>query len=1055
MNRFTHFFIDRPIFAAVLSILIVLVGGISVIGLPIAQYPEIAPPSVQVRATYPGASAKVLSETVATPLEQEINGVEDMLYMSSQSSNDGVMQLTITFNQGTDLDKAQVQVQNRVALAEPRLPEEARRQGIVVRKRSPDLSLVINLTSPNKRYDNVYMTNYALLQIRDSLARVPGVGDITLFGGREYSMRVWLNPDEVASRNLTASDVVAAIREQNVQVAAGVIGAPPNANQPDFQYTVMTQGRLSDPNQFGDIVIQTGRQGQLTRLKDVARIELGSKDYNSELLLDGEHSVGLAIFQMPGSNAIDTKKAILVELEKLKQRFPEGLDYLMSYDTVIFVQQSIEKVFTTLIEAILLVVVVVLVFLQTWRATIIPMLAVPVSLIGTFAVMAAMGLSLNTLSLFGLVLAIGIVVDDAIVVVENVERNLTLGMRAREATRQAMNEVVGPIVATALVLVAVFIPTTFITGVSGAFYKQFALTISVSTVISAFNSLTLSPALCALLLDQDHRQPDWPTRLMNGLFGWFFRVFNRCFEWLGNSYAWLVKRLIRIGALVMVLYIALNGLNFLLFDKVPTGFIPAQDMGYLIVYAQLPDAASLDRTESVIRQASNIILDTPGVAHVNAYAGFSVLAGGSQSNAGTLFTRLTSPDERAGHPELQADALVTELQKRLSRIDGAFVAVFAPPPVRGLSTVGGFKLQIQDRTNQGSQELSRVTNDIIAKAGSLPGMARVFTTFRSNVPQLFVDVNRSFAKSIGVPLANIFQTLQVYLGSLYVNDLNLYGRTYQVTAQADASYRTQARDIANLKTRNDSGSMVPLGSLIKVDSSTGPDRIPHYNIFPSAEINGITLPGVSTGDSIEVMEKLLKAELPPSMAFEWTELSLQQILAGNTAAIIFPLSVVFVFLALAAQYESWSLPFAVILIVPMCLLSSMAGIWLRGMDNNIFTQVGFIVLVGLASKNAILIVEFARRRQEAGRDRRTAAIEAARLRLRPIIMTSLAFIMGVFPLVNSTGAGGEVRRILGTAVFSGMLGVTLFGLLLTPVFYVVVRYFAERDGRTDKPEKAA
>jgi multidrug efflux pump len=1044
MNRFTHFFIDRPIFASVLSILIVLLGTIALIGLPIAQYPEIAPPSVQVKAIYPGASAEVLAGTVATPLEQEINGVEDMLYLSSQSSNDGVMQLTITFKQGTNLDKAQVLVQNRVALAEPRLPEEVRRQGISVRKRSPDLSLVINLTSPNRRYDSVYMTNYALLQIRDAIARVPGVGDIFIFGAREYSMRIWLDPNKVAARNLTAGDVVQAIREQNVQVAAGVIGAPPSRGQTDFQYTVLTQGRLSEPGQFADIVIKTGREGQITRLRDVARIELGSKDYSAELQLDGDPSVGLAIFQMPGSNALDTKKAVIETMEKLKERFPEGLDYLLSYDTVVFVQQSIEKVIATLFEAILLVVVVVLVFLQTWRATLIPMLAVPVSLIGTFAVMAALGLSLNTLSLFGLVLAIGIVVDDAIVVVENVERNMALGMKAREATRRAMDEVVGPIIATALVLVAVFIPTTFITGVSGAFYRQFALTIAVSTVISAFNSLTLSPALCTLLLDREHHDPDPPTRLINAILGGFFRGFERAFNRLGEGYARLVARLIRVGAVVMVLYALLNGLNFLAFDKVPTGFIPAQDMGYLIVYAQLPDGASLDRTQAVIREASRIIRATPGVAHVNAYAGFSVLGGGNQSNAGTLFTRLTNPELRADQPQLQSDPLVNTLQQRLSVIDDAFVAVFAPPPVRGLSTVGGFKLQIQDRSNRGPQELAHITNDIIAKASALPGMTRVFTTFRAGVPQLFVDVDRSLAKSIGVPLANVFQTLQIYLGSLYVNDLNLFGRTYQVSAQADAQFRASPGDITALKTRNLAGDMVPLATLVKVDSIAGPDRIPHYNLYPAAEINGITLPAVSSGQSIAMMEKLLAAELPPTMGFEWTELSLQQILAGNTAAIIFPLSVVFVFLALAAQYESWSLPLAVILIVPMCLLSSMAGIWLRGMDNNIFTQVGFIVLVGLASKNAILIVEFAKRRQEAGLGRREAAIEAARLRLRPIVMTSLAFIMGVFPLVISTGAGGEVRRILGTAVFSGMLGVTLFGLLLTPVFYVIVRHFAER-----------
>jgi multidrug efflux pump len=1049
MTRFTHFFIDRPIFASVLSILIVLIGTLSLIRLPIAQYPEIAPPSVQVRAVYPGANAQVLAETVATPIEQEVNGVEDMLYMSSQSTSDGVMQLTITFKPGTNLDKAQVLVQNRVTLAEPRLPEEVRRQGISVRKRSPDLSLVINLISPDRRYDNVYLTNYALLQIKDTLARQPGVGDIFLFGAREYSMRVWLNPERIAALNMTASDVVRAIREQNVQVAAGVIGQPPTPGPTDFQFTVTTQGRLTHENEFADIVIKTGENGQITRLKDVARIELASKDYGSELFLDGEHSVGLAVFQLPGSNAIDTKKAIIKAMEELKQRFPAGLDYVLSYDTVVFVEQSIEKVIKTLFEAILLVVVVVLVFLQNWRATVIPMLAVPVSLVGTFAIMSALGLSLNTLSLFGLVLAIGIVVDDAIVVVENVERNMALGMRAREATRKAMDEVVGPIIATALVLVAVFLPTAFITGVSGAFYKQFGLTIAVSTVISAFNSLTLSPALCAVLLDAEHSEKkDWLTRLVDFLFGWFFRLFNWVFEKFREGYARLVGRLIRFSVVVLALYAALNGLNFLAFEKVPTGFIPPQDQGYLVIYAQLPDAASLERTEAVIKKATKIILDTEGVKRVNAYAGFSILSFASQSNAGTLFARLKDPEERTGHPDQTADAILAKLQGRLMGIEDAYIAVFAPPPVRGLSNVGGFKLQIQDRSNAGPAELEHVTNDIIAKAGKEPGMARLFTTFRAGVPQLYVDVDRSFAKSIHVALSDIFDTLQIYLGSLYVNDLNLFGRTYQVVAQADAKFRAKPGDIAALKTRNRDGDMVPLGSLMKVKEITGPAQMPHYNLFPAAELNGITLPGVSSGQAIATMERVLKAELPPTMGYEWTELSLQQILAGNTAAIIFPLSVVFVFLALAAQYESWSLPFAVILIVPMCLLSSMAGVWLRGMDNNIFTQVGFIVLVGLASKNAILIVEFAKRRQESGLARREAAVEAARLRLRPILMTSFAFIMGVFPLVVSTGAGAEARRILGTAVFSGMLGVTLFGLLLTPVFYVVVRWLVERRRET-------
>jgi hydrophobe/amphiphile efflux-1 (HAE1) family protein len=1044
MNRFTHFFIDRPIFASVLSIVIVIVGGLALIGLPIAQYPEIAPPTVLVSTSYPGANAQVVAETVATPIEQEVNGVEDMLYMSSQSTNSGSMALTITFKPGTDLDKAQVLVQNRVALAEPRLPQEVSRQGISVKKRSPDLSLVVNLVSPDKRYDSVYLSNYALLQIKDTLARLPGVGDIAIFGARDYSMRLWLNPEKIAARNLTASDVVNAIREQNIQVAAGVVGQQPAKENTDFQYTVTTLGRLMEAEQFADIVIKKGADGQVTRLKDVARIELGAKDYNSGLLLDGEPSVGLAVFQMPGSNALETRKAVLETMEKLKPRFPEGLDYTLVYDTVVFVQQSIDAVAKTLFEAILLVVLVVIIFLQNWRATIIPLLAVPVSLIGTFAVMSALGLSLNTLSLFGLVLAIGIVVDDAIVVVENVERHIALGLSAREATRKAMEEVVGPIIATALVLVAVFIPTAFITGVSGAFYKQFALTIAVSTVISAFNSLTLSPALCALLLDRAHGDKDWFSRLFDRLFGWFFIRFNRFFDSFSEGYARLVGRLIRMTAVVLVLYAGLNGLNLLAFEKVPTGFIPQQDQGYLILYAQLPDAASLSRTQEVVQQASKIVMKTEGVNHIIAYAGYSFLAGANQSNVATMFARLAPFEQRAGHPELHADAIVKKLQQNLGQIEGAFISAFPPPPIRGMSVVGGFKLQIQDRSNAGVDALQQVTNEMLAKGNQQPGMAGLFTTFRAGVPQLFLDVDRTRAKSMDVPLKEVFDTLQIYLGSLYVNDFNSFGRTYQVVAQADSEFRMKPEDIAELKTRNMQGGMVPLGSLMAVKEITGPDKITRYNMYPTAEINGSTLPGVSSGQAIEVMDKLMNAELPPGFGFEWTELSLQQVLAGNVALLVFPLSVIFVFLALAAQYESWSLPFAVILIVPMCILSSLAGVWLSNMDNNIFTQIGFIVLVGLASKNAILIVEFAKRRQEGGLNHFDAAVEASRIRLRPILMTSFAFIMGVFPLVVAQGAGAESRRLLGTAVFSGMLGVTLFGLLLTPVFYVIAQALAKR-----------
>jgi len=1044
MNRFTHFFIDRPIFAAVLSIVIVMVGGLALLGLPIAQYPEIAPPTVVVSAAYPGANAQVVAETVATPIEQEVNGVEDMLYMSSQSTNSGSMALTITFKPGTNLDKAQVLVQNRVALAEPRLPEEVTRQGISVKKRSPDLSLVVNLVSPDKRYDSVYLSNYALLQIKDTLARLPGVGEILIFGARDYSMRLWLNPAKIAARSLTANDVVNAIREQNIQVAAGVVGQQPTQESTDFQYTVSTTGRLMKAEQFADIVIKQGDDGQVTRLKDVARIELGAKDYNSGLLLDGEPSVGLAVFQLPGSNAVDTKKAVMDTMEKLKPRFPEGLDYVVIYDTVVFVQQSIGAVVKTLFEAMLLVVLVVVLFLQNWRATIIPLLAVPVSLIGTFAVMSALGLSLNTLSLFGLVLAIGIVVDDAIVVVENVERHIALGLSARDATRKAMDEVVGPIIATSLVLVAVFVPTAFIIGVSGAFYKQFALTIAISTVISTFNSLTLSPALCALLLDRAHGDKDGFTRLVDHLFGWFFVRFNRFFDSFSQGYARLVGRLIRMAAVVLVLYVGLNGLNFLAFEKVPTGFIPQQDQGYLILYAQLPDAASLARTQEMAQQATRIILETKGVKHVIAYAGFSLLSGASQSNVATMFATLDDFEQRAGHPELHANAIIESLKQRLAPVESAHIAVFAPPPIRGMSSVGGFKLQVQDRSNAGVDALQNTVNELIAKGNQQPGLVGLFTTFRAGVPQLFLDVDRTRAKSMDVPLKEVFDTLQIYLGSLYVNDFNSFGRTYQVMAQADSEFRMKPADIAELKTRNRQGGMVPLGSLMAVKEITGPDKITRYNMYPTAEINGSTLPGISSGDAITMMNKLMAAELPPGFDFEWTELSLQQVLAGNVAFLVFPLSVIFVFLALAAQYESWSLPFAVILIVPTCILSSMAGVWLSGMDNNIFTQIGFIVLVGLASKNAILIVEFAKQRQESGLSRFDAVVEASKIRLRPILMTSFAFILGVFPLVIAQGAGAESRQLLGTAVFSGMLGVTVFGLLLTPVFYVVAQGLSQR-----------
>jgi multidrug efflux pump len=1044
--RFAHIFIDRPIFAAVLSIVIVIVGAIALVNLPIASYPEIAPPTVQVTASYPGANAKVVAETVATPIEQEVNGVENMLYLSSQSTATGQMALTITFKLGTDLDTAQVLVQNRVALAEPRLPEEVRRLGVTVRKRSPDLTLIVNLISPDGRYDDVYLSNYALLQVKDTLARLPGVGDITLFGARDYSMRLWLDPEKLASRELTAGDVVRAVREQNMQVAAGVMGQPPVPAGNDLQLTLTTQGRLVEAGEFADIIVKTGAQGQVTRLKDVARVDLGAKDYSSITYLDGKPTAGIGIFQLPGSNALETKEAVMAAMESLKARFPEGLDYRIVFDTTVFVEESIAAVAQTLFEAILLVILVVVVFLQNWRAALIPMLAVPVSLIGTFAVMAALGFSLNNLSLFGLVLAIGIVVDDAIVVVENVERNIALGLAPREATRKALDEVSGPVIATALVLSAVFIPTAFIGGISGQFYRQFALTIAVSTVISAFNSLTLSPALAALLLSPHHAKKDRVTRVLDRVLGWFFRGFNTVFDKTTAIYGRLVGRLIRLSAVAALLYLGLIGLTYLGFNTVPTGYIPQQDQGFLVLYAQLPDAASFERTEAVVNRATAIALKTPGVKSTVAITGWSLLSGTNTSNAGTLFVTLDRFQDRED-PRLYAEAIAADLRQTLAEIQEAYIAVFSPPPVRGMSSIGGFKLQVQDRGGAGLEALQAATDQLIAAGNAQPGLVGLFTSFRANVPQLYLDVDRTQAKSMGVPLTDIFETLQVYLGSLYVNDFNRFGRTYQVTAQADAQFRVKPEGIAQLKTRNAEGAMVPLGTLVSIREITGPDRVIHYNLYPSAEINGNQAPGVSSGEAIAMMEALANQNLPSSMGFEWTELTYQQILAGNTAIYIFPLCVLFVFLVLAAQYESWSLPLAVILIVPMCLLFAIGGVWLRGTDNNILTQIGLVVLVGLASKNAILIVEFARAREASGLSRRAAAIEASQLRLRPILMTSFAFILGVLPLVTSSGAGAELRQALGTAVFSGMLGVTFFGLLLTPVFYVVIRAWVEHGHR--------
>ena len=1043
--NFSQFFITRPIFAGVLSVLLVLVGGISLFRLPVSEYPEVAPPTVVVRAIYPGASPEVIAETVSTPLEKEINGVENSIYMASQATSDGVMTLTVTFKLGTDLDKAQVQVQNRVAQAEPRLPEEVRRLGVTTLKSSPDLTMVVHLLSPDGRYDDIYVRNYATLQVKDVLARIPGVGQVQVFGSGDYSMRVWLDPDKVAARGITAGDIVLAIQGQNAQVAAGGIGGQPLDGKLETQLIINAKGRLVGEEEFGRIIIKKGPNGELVKLRDVARIELGASEYSLRSLLNNKSAVAIPIFQQPGSNAIQLSTDVRAAMARLKEEFPQGLEYAVVYDPTVFVRRSIESVVITLLEAIVLVVIVVIVFLQTWRASIIPLAAVPVSLIGTFAVMAAFGFSINALSLFGLVLAIGIVVDDAIVVVENVERNIATGLDPLAATRRAMSEVTGPIVATALVLCAVFVPTAFISGLTGQFYKQFALTIAISTVISAFNSLTLSPALCAVLLRGHQEKKDWFTRALDFGLGWFFRPFNRFFDWAANGYRRAVARIIRLAVIALILYGGLIFLTAKLFDKVPAGFVPVQDKQYLVAFAVLPEAASLDRADDVIRRMSEIALAHPGVADSVAFPGLSINGFTNSSNAGIVFVGLKPFEERTA-PDQSGPAIAQALNMKFGAIKDAFIACVPPPPVNGIGTIGGFKLQVEDRAALGYTALYNATNDLVNKARGTPGLDpfQTFTSFTVNTPQLFADVDWTKASALGVTKTEISQALQVYLGSVYVNDFNRFGRAYQVVVQADAKFRKRAEDIVRLKVRNISGEMVPLGTLIKVREGSGPDRAMHYNSYLSAEINSAPAPGYSSGQAEEIMQKLAAETLPKGMTPEWTELTYQKILAGNTAVYIYPLCLLLVFLVLAAQYESFRLPLAIILIVPLCLLAALAGVWLTDGDNNIFTQIGLIVLVGLACKNAILIVEFAKVKQDHGASPADAAVEAARLRLRPILMTSIAFIAGVWPLVASHGAGAEMRHAMGVAVFSGMIGVTFFGLLLTPVFYVVVMKFGRR-----------
>jgi len=1129
-----HFFVDRPIFATVLAAVILIVGGVALSGLPIAQYPEVAPPTISIQTVYPGAGAQVVADTVTTPIEQEVNGVEHMLFMASQSTDDGQAVIDVTFAPGADIDQAQVLTQNRVSVALAKLPDEVKRQGVTTRKKSPSILLCVNLFSPDGTVDQLYMSNYALLQIKDAIARLEGVGDVSFLGARDYSMRIWLDPDKLASRGIAAADVVRQLRGQNVPVAAGRLGQEPAAAGTEFQLPVTASGRLLTAEQFEDVVVKTGPRGGLTdgerfvsggaivRLRDVGRAELGARSYDMSSRLDGRESVTIAVFQRPGSNALATAAAVRGEMDRLAADFPPGLAHAIHYDTTVFVEESVHEVWKTLFEAVVLVFVVVLLFLQNWRATIIPMVAVPVSLVGTFAVLALLGFSLNNLSLFGLVLAIGIVVDDAIVVVEAVERLVASGLSAREAARRALDEVAGPVVAIALVLSSVFVPTAFIGGISGQFYRQFALTIAASTVISAFNSLTLSPALCAVLL-ADHApgaagggggvsrreplppagialvcgllatwlledrlvlrlglaaagMPDewrvWGVRLavfaagtlagriaapaVNLLMQACFRAFNLFFDLTTGAYGAAVGLLLRASIVVVGLYAVLMALTYYGFTTVPVGFIPEQDKGYLVVSALLPDGASVERTEPVIAELTRLARDVPGVAHVISVSGYSLLANTTLSNAGGMFVLLEPFAKRRVDPALSARAILRTLRTRFGAVRDAAVVAFNAPPVEGVGNTGGFKLQVRDRTAEGPEALEAAVTTLAEAAGAQPGLTGVFSGFRGRGPRLFVDVDREKAREQGIDVADVNQTLQIYLGSAYVNDFTAFGRNWPVTVQADQPFRMRATDIGRLQVPNAAGEMVPLATLVTVRDASGPAIVNHYNMLPSADLTGSTQPGTSSGDAIAILESLASpsgpAALPRGMDFQWTDLSLQQILAGDTAIYVFLLGTVFVFLVLAAQYESWSLPLAIILIVPMCLLAAIAGVWIAGLDNNIFTQIGLLVLVGLAAKNAILIVEFAKRRQDEGLPAARAVLEAAVQRLRPILMTSLAFILGVVPLLLGRGAGAEMRVSLGTAVFSGMLGVTVFGIFFTPVFYSVVMRLS--GGRAAAPPPA-
>lgn len=1120
-----RFFVDRPVFATVLSLVIVLMGGVAMMQLPIAQFPEVAPPTIQVTAMYPGANSQVVADTVAAPIEQEINGVERMLYMSSRCTNDGLMSLDVSFELGTNIDQAQVLVQNRVAIAEAKLPEEVRRQGIVTKKKSPSILLAVNLISSEAHYDQLYLSNFATIEVRDSLMRIPGVGDVGMLGARDYAMRVWLDPEKLAVRNMTAIDVLQALREQNVQIAAGRIGQSPAPEGQDFQFAINTKGRLLDANQFNDIVVKTGEGSELVRLGDVARTELGARSYDVSSTLDGKPSITMAVFQLPGSNALKTAQLIRDEMARLKStRFPTGVDFAIVYDTTIVVDESVHEVYKTLFEAFVLVFIVVILFLQDWRATLMPMIDVPVSLIGTLAVMQMLGFSLNNLSMLGLVLAIGIVVDDAIVVVENIERWMAKGLPAREATIKAMAEITGPVIAITLVLSSVFIPTIFIAGIPGKFFQQFALTIAASTIISAINAMTMAPARAVTLIKPHvaghdrEALPRWGIALIMGyivfrylpaftdplfgfqdassaggthggssensasvlqnvvlslifligsVVGWisgprinwglqrFFHVFNAGFDKVTWVYGKMVAGALRISVIMFIIYIGLIAIAVRGFQVIPSGFLPSQDKGYLVVSAKLPDGASLQRTEAVAKSINEILLATDGVAHTLSIPGYSILTSTNASNSLGVFVILDAFEHRSKHRELYSADMVRTLQTKLSNVQEAQVVVFGAPPIDGLASTAGMKMQIQDRAGVGPSALQGALENLVDAANSEPRLVGSYSSYSANEPQLYVDINREKAKSAGVPLNDVFQTLQIYLGSAYANDFTRFGRNWQVSVQADSKFRANPADIGRLQVRNQRGEMVPLATLIDVRDVSGPGIVYRFNMNASADFVSNPAPGSGSGDTIGLMEEIAKRELPSSMSFEWTELAYQQILVGkdNLTKLVFPLAVIFVFMVLAAQYESWSLPIAILLIVPMCLFAAVAGLWLTGSESNIFTQIGLVVLIALAAKNAILIVEFAKQLQDEGKDRNEAVIEACKVRLRPILMTSFAFILGVAPLMIGRGAGFEMRSSLGLAVFSGMLGVTFFGLIFTPVFYVLIDRLGNllSQKKTDKP----